>query len=174
VGRLVIPFARKFQRVDAVDVSPAMIETARQNCHELGIHNVGFFQSLNDLHGGYDLVHSYIVLQHIPVPRGMRITQRLLDLVAPGGACFLHFTIGREATALRKLATLMRKNIKPLHWVLNIREGKQAHEAYMQSNEYNLNTFVRYLHQRQVSRLWLESEDHGGRISVCIAFRAPH
>jgi 2-polyprenyl-3-methyl-5-hydroxy-6-metoxy-1,4-benzoquinol methylase len=173
VGRLALPFAARFQRVTAVDVSAPMIEEAKRNCERFGVRNIRFVESLDEARDKYDLVHSYIVLQHIPVSRGMALIDRLIDRVAPDGACFLHFTIGRNAGALRALATGMRKNIKPLHYVLNLFEGKRITEAYMQSNEYNLNRFVAQLYRRNIRQLWLETENHGGPYSVCAAFRAP-
>jgi 2-polyprenyl-3-methyl-5-hydroxy-6-metoxy-1,4-benzoquinol methylase len=173
VGRLVVPLAGRFRSVTAVDISRPMIEEAGRNCERFGVRNVEFLETLDGARGAYDLVHSYIVLQHIPVSRGMAIVDQLIDRVAPDGACFLHFTIGRDAGVLRKIATSLRKNVKPLHYVLNLSEGKHLTDAYMQSNEYNLNRFVAHLYRRNIRRLWLETENHGGPYSVCAAFRAP-
>lgn len=173
VGRVAVPLATRFHRVTAIDISPAMIEEARSNCVRFGAHNVEFFETLDAAQGLYDLVHSYIVLQHIPVSRGIAIMDGLIDRVASDGACFLHFTIGRDAGAARKIATSLRKNVKPLHYLLNLSEGKRLTDAYMQSNEYNLNRLVAHLYRRSIRQLWLETENHGGPYSVCLVFRGP-
>lgn len=171
VSRLAVPFAARFGNVTAVDISPSMREEGRRNCERFGARNVTFIETLEEDRGQYDLVHSYIVLQHIPVSRGMNLVDQLIDRVAPDGVCFLHFTLGRNAGVLRDTATFLRKNIKPLHYVLNVCEGKRADEAYMQSNEYSLNRFVSHLYDRNIREMWLESENHGGPYSVCAVFR---
>jgi 2-polyprenyl-3-methyl-5-hydroxy-6-metoxy-1,4-benzoquinol methylase len=173
VGRLVLPFARRFERVVGVDVSLPMIEEAQRNCRRLGVTNVAFVQSLDEVQEQFDLVHTYIVLQHVPLSKGMKIIDRLVDLITMGGIGFIHFTIGRQAGMMRDVATFARKNIKPLHWMLNMREEKRAFEAYMQSNEYSLNALAARLYSRQIRQMWIEIENHGGPFSVCTAFRSP-
>ena len=69
IGRMTQWFARDFGFVDALDVSPAMIEGARRRLGHLP--NVAFhLGSGSDLvplaDGSSDLVFSYIVFQHIP------------------------------------------------------------------------------------------------------------
>jgi len=173
VGRLVIPFAARCDRVAGVDISPSMLAEARRNCGKAGIHNAEFFGSLGELREKFDLVHSYIVLQHIPVSRGMSLIDGLIDATRPGGMCFLHFTIGHNAGFLRKLATYCRKNIRPVHIALNLLAGKRHDEAYMQMNEYSLNKVVAHLHKRNIRQLWLESENYHGAYNVCSVFRVP-
>jgi 2-polyprenyl-3-methyl-5-hydroxy-6-metoxy-1,4-benzoquinol methylase len=173
VGRIVVPLAARFRRVTGIDISRAMIDEASRNCERFGVNNVEFLRTPDEAGGRYDLVHSYIVLQHIPVRRGMAIIDRLVNLLAPSGACFLHVTIGRKAGVFRDLATFLRKNIKPLHCLLNAYEGKRLNEAYMQSNEYRLNELVAYLYRHNITQIWLETENHGGPYSVCLIFRAP-
>lgn len=69
VGRMTAWFAREFGRVDALDVSPVMIQRARQRLGHMT--NVAFHAgSGSDLASladdSADLVFSYIVFQHIP------------------------------------------------------------------------------------------------------------
>jgi 2-polyprenyl-3-methyl-5-hydroxy-6-metoxy-1,4-benzoquinol methylase len=173
VGRLVIPFAKRFKRVVGVDISPSMVAEAQKNCANASVLNAQFVNGLSDLREKFDLVHSYIVLQHIPVSRGLTIMDGLINAVNPGGHCFLHFTIGRNSGLARKMATFCRKNIKPIHHVLNLLEGKRLGEAYMQMNEYSLNRFVARLHKRNISQFWLESANYNGVYNVCAAFRVP-
>lgn len=173
VGRLVIPFAARFEHVTGVDISPAMIAEARRNCAQAVVSNVEFVDTLERVTGTFDLVHSYIVLQHIPVRRGLAIIDRLIAFAKPGGICFLHISLGRHAGAWRDIATGIRKNVKPVHWVLNLLNGKPAFMAYMQSNRYDLNSLLISLHRRNITSLWVETENHGGPYSVSLAFRAP-
>src|SRR5205814_861595 len=104
------------------------------NCATFRAHNVAFHTSLTPALGKFDLVHTYIVLQHIPVSRGLGLIDQLLQHTTSNGACFLHVTLGRHSGRLREVGTYLRKNLKPLHWLLNVCEGKPVLESYMQSN----------------------------------------
>ena len=76
VGRLVVPLAKIADHVVGLDVSESMLTEARQNCERYGVGNVTLLKSndnLSALEGLFDLVHSYIVFQHIPPERGKRI-----------------------------------------------------------------------------------------------------
>jgi len=58
-----------------------MLAEARRNMEEMNIANVtlvGSDDRLSQVPGSYDLVHSHIVLQHIPVRRGMGMIGELL------------------------------------------------------------------------------------------------
>ena len=69
VGRMTEWFSREFAAVDAIDVSPVMIESARRRLAEAGnvVLHVGSGSDLAPVaDGSADLVFSYIVFQHIP------------------------------------------------------------------------------------------------------------
>ncbi len=69
LGRMTRWFAREFGAVDAVDVSPVMLEQARARLAECAnvVWRLGSGHDLQPLPGGCcDLVFSYIVFQHIP------------------------------------------------------------------------------------------------------------
>jgi 2-polyprenyl-3-methyl-5-hydroxy-6-metoxy-1,4-benzoquinol methylase len=173
VGRLVIPFSRKFSSVVGVDVSESMISEAKKNCADYSITNVTFSRSLDQENASYDLVHTYIVLQHIPLARGMTIIDRLIALAKPGGLCVIHVTIGRDAGMLRKLATSLHKNVKPIHWLLNIAAGRPVFEPFMQSNAYSLKDILIKLSKAGITKMWLETECHSGAYSALLVFRGP-
>jgi SAM-dependent methyltransferase len=95
VGRVAIPFAREADEVVGMDVSPAMLAEAQRNCDERGIANIKLVLSddvLSQAHGGFDLVHSCIVLQHIEVPRGMALMAQLVNRIRPGGVGVIQLT----------------------------------------------------------------------------------
>jgi SAM-dependent methyltransferase len=104
VGRVVLAFAAEAETVVGVDVSAAMIEEARRNCEARGLTNVELQVSddgLTQLDGGFDLVHSSIVFQHIDIPTGRLLFRRLIELLAPGGIAALHITYGKAYHAER-------------------------------------------------------------------------
>lgn len=87
VGRLVVPLAIRSNQVVGVDVSDSMLKEAQQVVRERGLTNVQFVKgddALSAVTGSFDLLNSYIVLQHIPTERGIKILRRLVTLVREG------------------------------------------------------------------------------------------
>lgn len=173
VGRLVVPFARRFSRVVGVDISPSMIAEAKRNCDNYGITNAAFCRSLSEAPGSYDLVHTYIVIQHIPVKRGLAIIDELIGKVKPGGVAFIHLTIGYGRGRLREWFRVARRNCIPLHWAVNLWRGRKMTEALMQVNEYNVNALLMHLYDRGIREIWMEPENHDGSYNVALVFRMP-
>jgi 2-polyprenyl-3-methyl-5-hydroxy-6-metoxy-1,4-benzoquinol methylase len=99
VGRLLGPLARISRQAVGVDVAPPMLEIAERNLRAMGIDNVQYVlsdDSLSRVEGDFDLVNSYIVLQHIPPARGYRIVQALLGKVRKGGCASIQLTYGKD------------------------------------------------------------------------------
>jgi 2-polyprenyl-3-methyl-5-hydroxy-6-metoxy-1,4-benzoquinol methylase len=100
VGRLTLPLAREADSVLGVDVSPGMLSEAQKNATERGVLNVRFARHVS---GRFDLVHSFIVLQHIPPRRGLPIVRDLVSRVERGGMIVLQ--VPYYASAWRKFRT---------------------------------------------------------------------
>ncbi len=98
VGRLLLPFARRATRVTGVDVSKAMLETARMHLAKAGITNVELLPSLDDR--TFDLVNCVLVLQRLPVREGLELLRRLTRHVREGGVGVFQFPL-----SLHDLAT---------------------------------------------------------------------
>lgn len=142
VGRLVLPFARRVPQVMGIDVSEGMLREARRNCEEAAVHNVQFARSddqLSGLTGRYDFIHSFIVFQHIPVERGERIAQQLLDRLAEGGIAALHFTYGQHLPAAHRLLQWARSSLPLVNLAVNAAKGRPLRYPHMQMNAYRLN-----------------------------------
>jgi SAM-dependent methyltransferase len=139
VGRLVVSLARHFGEVVGVDVSDSMLAEAERNCAALP--NVAFVKSddaLSHVHGAFDLVHSYIVLQHIPTQRGLRLTDRLLRAVRPGGVAVLHFSLARTLGPGKAAVYALKHYVPGGRHVLNILQGRPWDAPGMEMNEYAL------------------------------------
>jgi hypothetical protein len=75
-----------------------MLAEAKANCDAFGVGNIELRLVDDTLHSvdeQFDLVHSFIVLQHIPPARGLETLRRLLSKIAPGGCAAIHVTYGR-------------------------------------------------------------------------------
>ncbi len=103
VGRLLLPLAAISKTATGIDISSSMLAEAKKNCEARGIQNVELFLSddaLAQLQGHqYDFIHSFIVFQHIPIQRGMRIFKSLMQHLAPGGFMAVQFTYAKAIYA---------------------------------------------------------------------------
>jgi SAM-dependent methyltransferase len=140
VGRLLPALARRCAAVVGVDVSPSMLEEARANCRRLAISNVELTRATGDpgeLDGGFDLIHSVIVFQHIAPERGERILATLCDKLASGGLAVLHFTTRSRENDLQRKLTRARADIRPFNAVANLLSGRHASEPPMRMYAYD-------------------------------------
>jgi 2-polyprenyl-3-methyl-5-hydroxy-6-metoxy-1,4-benzoquinol methylase len=141
VGRLLFPLATMADSAIGVDVSPAMLAEARSQAERRNLTNVRLVESddaLSRVEGRFDLVHSYLVLQHIPVSRGEHLIRRLLELVAPGGVAALHVPYARDTSPLHRAFAWIRRTVPGVHGVVNRIRGARWAEPAMQMNLYDL------------------------------------
>jgi SAM-dependent methyltransferase len=103
-GRLTLPLARRSRNVVACDIAPAIIEHARRNAEQAGLHNVTFI-GLEELAGSgvFDFICSLLVFEHIPSDTGYEIIRTLMTLLAPSGVAALHIPFRRPAATLLRL-----------------------------------------------------------------------
>jgi 2-polyprenyl-3-methyl-5-hydroxy-6-metoxy-1,4-benzoquinol methylase len=175
-GRLVIPLARLFEHVTCVDISAAMLEVAKENCVERGIHNADFVRSddgLTRVTGKFDFIHSYLVLQHIPIRRGEKIVAQLLDRLNDEGILAIHFPFMRNDSIIRKSVHFLRKNFRPLSVLANIIRGKHWNEPFIQMNSYDVNRILISLSKHGIRDVFLEVVDAGGFVSAFVFAKKP-
>ncbi|MFV0281381.1 MAG: class I SAM-dependent methyltransferase [Rhodoblastus sp.] len=141
VGRLALPLAAHYEAVVGVDISEAMIAEARENCSRAGVGNASFVlsdDSLSQLSGAFDLVHSYIVLQHIPVERGLAMTRQMLARLAPGGVACLHYSLERTLPPSRALVYALKHHLPGGRIAMNLLQRRAWNAPAMQMNNYPL------------------------------------
>jgi SAM-dependent methyltransferase len=127
VGRMLMPLAHRSGEAVGVDVSPRMVELSRRHLRDASIHNAQVVFPDDPIMQGeavFDLINSFIVLQHIPPERGYRIFANLLRLLRPGGVAALHVSYARaEAIAIHDIVakyacgdgqTVVRESSNPL------------------------------------------------------------
>lgn len=191
VGRLVIPLARRSKESVGVDISDGMLAEARAYIEKKGIGNITLAKSsdtLSSVTGTFDLVNSYIVLQHISANRGLLIFKRLLELLNKGGIGVLHFTYSKS-TIENPLSTWpssleMKSYLTPVkllqHYIVNLRLGaeKFARRALgknpmIQMNAYVLNPIFHLLQTSGISSIHVELTHHGDDYGVILFFKKP-
>ena len=178
VGRLLLPLAERCREVTGVDISPSMLAEARRNCDAAGAKGVQLVQGDDDLSvvaGPFDFVHTYIVLQHIPVERGERLVRKLAAKLAPGGVGMFHvpYTAGRQRLTSRTLYWL-RMKVPGAKWALNVARGRAARAPVMQMNAYSVTRLLDILWGEGCSEMHVRFSNHDGARGVLIfARKAP-
>jgi SAM-dependent methyltransferase len=165
VGRLLVPFTRRAPVVVGVDVSPGMLQEAAKNCRERGDAGARLLRSdeLDQLEAdSFDLIHSYIVFQHIPVAEGERLLRNLIRLMAVGGVGVIHLVFSDARSALRRAVLAVRSRSKLMHGFFNLAQGKPFSWPLMQMNTYSMNRVFDLLVDSHCANLHAEFEDHGG------------
>lgn len=189
VGRLVIPFAEIAEHVVGVDVSDSMLEEARKNCNEYLVQNITLLKSddnLSSLDGEFDLIHSFIVFQHIPIERGACIFTNLLNHLKKGGICAIQITYSKayfrdrngvppiESSANRMKRRLKRIVRRLLNIVKRRASDSQSQDPEMQMNPYNLNELFYLIQSAGIRNAYVVFTDHGGELGVYLYFQKPN
>jgi SAM-dependent methyltransferase len=171
VGRVLIPLAEVAKEVVGLDVSPSMLQEAKRNCEERGITNVELLASddeLSLLAGVFDLIHSYIVFQHIPIDRGRAIFFKLLQHLKPGGVGALQLTYSKRhfASTYGIDPTEPRSRSK-------VSKSRDKVDPEMQMNPYNVNELLFLMQGQGIVQFHTEFVDHGGELGLFLFFQKP-
>lgn len=175
VGRLVMPLSEVANHVTGMDISDSMLNEAQKNCEERNIKNVLFVKSddtLSQLEGKYDFIHSYIVLQHIPVNRGETIFKNLIQYLDDNGVGVIHFTYLR----LNKLSTeyiryIILKYMPLARIINNFIKGKDIYSPFMERNEYDLNLLISEIHKIGVKSCHIDFTKQGHYLGATLYFK---
>jgi SAM-dependent methyltransferase len=175
VGRLLVPFTSVAPEVFGLDVSPSMLKEARRNCDEQRAPHVRLLLSSDDLTAlteTFDLIHSCIVFQHIPVQRGRAILARLLRHISPGGVGALQFTYSKVRFAETHGVPPPEKRRTRIA-VPGASVTSTNHDPDIQMNSYNVNEILFLLQQGGVTHSYIEFTDHGGELGLYLFFQMP-
>lgn len=170
VGRLLIPLAEHAERAVGVDVAPNMLELTRKHLSERGISNTDLVlgdDTLSRVTGTYNFVNSYIVLQHIPPERGMRLIRRMLQLLDVGGVFSLHLTYAKERKFFmheQGRASYYRRSGNVIH-DLDPAETETP-EGTITMFDYDLNEVIAVISEVAGHPLLILPTNHGGHLGV--------
>ena len=175
VGRLTLPLARRFGEVVAIDVSPSMLSEAEANTRQAGLTNIHYAMAddrLSNAAGEFDFVNSYIVLQHVPVRRGMTILFALVEKVRPGGAFQIHLSVRTDGWRPRALwwSSIHVPGVKIIQ---NVMAGRTWNSPAMQMNDYPLGVVLTELARRGITDLLVTAERHDKFVTCCLLGRTP-
>jgi SAM-dependent methyltransferase len=148
VGRVLVPLARRFERVVGIDVSRSMLAECARNVSallpEACVELLGSAELGRVAPRSLDLVHSSLVFQHIPTGQGEVYLGELAERLAPGGVGVIHLTT-------RARSPVGRAYFSALKWVpcaagvANVARGRRWSYPHMQMNRYRVDRAARVL-----------------------------
>jgi len=158
----------------AIDVSESMLDEAKKNCEEAGVRNVTLLKSddsLENLSGDFDFLHSFIVFQHIPSRRGEMILRAMLRRLSDDGIGSLHFIYASSVPAWRRWARKLRATFPLVNNLINLVNGPSFRYPYMEMNNYNVNRLLLHLREQGCHRVHLRFCDHGLYQGIVLLFK---
>jgi SAM-dependent methyltransferase len=177
VGRILSPLATRVEEAVGIDASSSMLSHARERLAEVGLENVELCAGVENLRAAtrtFDLVHSTLVLQHIPPRSGYQLIGELADLLAPGGCGALQIYLGRRVPTWRRSVAWLRARSRLVNCGAEIVKGKLSFKQLpYQMNAYDLRWVLGALGDRGVSQVWIEIDQHAEAVDVMLFFHRP-
>lgn len=174
-GRLTLGFAPNTKRVLGLDVSENMLEEAKINAKNMGQPHIEFALSDDSLSAvtneQFELVNSYIVLQHINLERGMKIIKELIDRIKPSGYGVLQMTYTCNKSTKVKIVDFFRYRIPLVHGLMNVMQNEPYSKPLMQMNSYDMNAVFTLMQQNNIESSHLDFEKHGNCWAVTMVFQ---
>lgn len=163
VGRITLPLARRCETVTGIDISENMLKEARQNSAKFSLNNVNFVKGDNDLtriSGEFDLIHSFIVFQHIKPKIGEAIFKEFVRMLSNGGIGVLHFTyFDNQMTPAQKIRFQIYRDFA---WSYKLRNFiKKKNEPLIQMYLYDLNRLLLVLQENDCHKCQIRFSQHG-------------
>lgn len=176
VGRMAVPLAARCGQVVAADVSEGMLDELRANCEKRGVRNIDAVladDELTRVAGTFDLVHSYIVLQHIEPERGQRILARLVERLEPGGVAMLHVTYGVDRSPVRRALAWARAHVPLVHNCANLVTGRSFSYPRMEITEYDMGELFAMLQRHGCEQTCVRLTKHAIALGAMLFFEKP-
>jgi SAM-dependent methyltransferase len=160
VGRLTIPLKEYFDNVVGLDVSPGMLERAKEHDSSCSIHFM--LNQKKDLSclesASFDFVLSLITLQHMHPRFSKRYIREFLRILKPGGVAY--FQVPSEPRGFSYEAVLLRvPYFKDLYYRLN---RMMRGNTFMEMHSIKRATIERLVRKNGGKVLRVRDDGHAG------------
>jgi 2-polyprenyl-3-methyl-5-hydroxy-6-metoxy-1,4-benzoquinol methylase len=158
VGRLALAFASHCDEVVGVDVSTGMLAEANSNAEAFDVHNAHWAVSddnLTQVAGEFDLVHTFITLQHIAPRRGYRIISNVISRLRQHGIGIVHLTYAHASRTphARRLLTSLYEQLPYAFAARNLLKFSAFNSPQMLMSRYNMSKVMRILQEGSCHKL---------------------
>jgi SAM-dependent methyltransferase len=174
-GRLAIPLARRAARragtVTAVDRSPEMLRTAREEAAAQHGDNIVFSdpETLFSEPSRFDFLVCYLVLQRLPPTEGLDLVRRLLERVVPGGFAVFQFPYRSTSSPLVHGSRWLRERVPGVNAVANTLRGQPASRPFVPTHGYRPEDVLKVFDTAGCPSTFMTFEGHGD-VESMIAF----
>jgi len=176
VGRVALALARRCDVVIGVDVAPGALREGAENAQRLGLSNLSWRASDDDLSAipeQFDFFHSYNVLQHLTVERGLRIVSRALNRLAPSGVIAVHVPYADQASSLRRLVNWAQEHVPAVNRVTNLLRRRAHDYPQMLMKPYPLAALFALLAAKRCTGVHCKFIDQGRYPGVILLAQLP-
>jgi hypothetical protein len=143
-----------------------MLSVARELLERNAVTNVQLVKgdaTLSAICGPFDLVHSVIVLQHIPPAPGLALVRRLVELAGDTGVVVLH-VLYHNPFRRSAMARLAHRLVAPFR-------DRYRRVPEIQMNAYPLNPLFKLIQDAGVRHIHAELTNHADHLGAMLFFR---
>lgn len=162
VGRLLLALAERTELAVGVDISESMLQEAEKQSKERGIENVDLMETSELLNSqlSFDMIHSFVVIQHIDPSEGMKIIQRLVEMLDEDGIGMLHITFHDPMPTVKKIKHQVTGKLGSLRPIVNRIRGRNT-IPWIPIYTYNMDSVLELLRSLGCYNISIKFTDHG-------------
>ena len=171
-GRIMLPLAHAFPQAHSVgaDISDEALGQAHTRLSSCGLQVSFVNLTAAEIQGSYDLLHSFVVFQHIPVRAGLKRFAELIAKLNPNGIGVMHFVYAHPKSLSRRAFYQARKWLPGAQGLGNIL-SKIPRMPFVQVNAYPVNELLRILQENGCHRAGARFSEHSGYLGVRLMFQ---
>lgn len=174
VGRLTCALSPYFSEVVGLDISPGMLSKAKDYSDSRGLNNISYVDCSSGYTippGHFDLVHTYIVLQHMKAPRGEEAVRSMLCGLKHGGFGAIHFTHGHIKGRLYHAMREMAKSHVLTRAAYNILLGSKWDAPRILMTAYSIRRVLAILREAEIEKMFVHQIDDWGDLGLFVFFK---
>ncbi|HEX7706014.1 MAG TPA: methyltransferase domain-containing protein [Thermoanaerobaculia bacterium] len=169
-GRLLLPFARRAEKVTGVDRSPAMLEAARLHAARAGVTNIELVdeETFRADRRTFDLVNCFLLFQRLRRREGLALFRSLALRVREGGVGVFHLPYRSRASRLTAGLRWTRSRLPVVNHLVNRALRKPHAMPLIEGNTYELNEVLTILQETGFDAPHLVYATHGDLDGVIV------